>query len=113
MLYWYDRYDEFTKDRLYWPRIGEDEIASAVQSHAPDRAVAIWQKLAEQLIAQVNTGAYEQAAGYLRKAGPVMSRQKKEKQWQEYLQDLRETHARKRRLMEIMDELEGKPIVKN
>lgn len=109
VLHWYD---ELLKNRDWWHEVDEDEIAMAVQSHAPDRAVVIWKKLAEKLIVRVKTSAYEEAATYLRRAGKVMTRQKKEKQWHEYLRDLRETHARKRRLMEIMDSLDGKPIVK-
>jgi uncharacterized Zn finger protein len=50
VLYWYDKRPQ--------KRIGlfsgdEDDIATAIQTHAPDRAVDIWKKLAENLIAQV------------------------------------------------------------
>ncbi len=108
VLRWYDR---LPQERFGWYGVDEDEIATAVQTHAPDRAVAIWQKKAERLIAQVKPSAYQEAAKYLRKAGAVMARQKEKEQWDEYLLDLRETHARKRRLMEILDGLEGKPII--
>ena len=50
-------------------RVDEDAIATAVQAHAPDRAVAIWKNKAERLIAQVKPSAYQEAAKYLRKAG--------------------------------------------
>jgi len=110
VLHWYDWP---SKNRLGWRGVDDDEIAEAVQTHAPDRAVAIWQKKAERLIAQVKPSAYQQAAKYLRKAAPVMARQKKKKQWDDYLRGLRETHARKRRLMEILDGLDGEPIVKS
>ena len=109
VLRWYDRPP---KNRLGWRGVDDDEIAEAVQTHAPDRAVAIWKKKAEGLIARVQPSAYQQAAKYLRKAAPVMVRQKKKKQWDDYLRGLRETHARKRRLMEILDGLDGEPIVK-
>ena len=108
VLHWYDR---LLEKRPGWHGVDEDEIAVAVQVHAPDRAVALWKKKAEGLIAQVKPSAYQEAARYLRKAGSVMAQQKKKKQWDEYLRGLKEMHARKRRLMEILDDLDGKPIV--
>ncbi len=109
VLYWYDL---LLKGGFGWYGVDEDEIAATVQSHAPDRAVEIWKKKAERLIAEVKPKAYQEAARYLRKAGLVMKRQKKSKQWNQYIQDLRQQHARKIRLMEVLDGLQGKPIVK-
>jgi uncharacterized Zn finger protein len=106
-------YDQRPKERFGWYAVDEEAIAAAVQAHAPVRAVAIWQNKAEQLIAQVKPSAYHKAAGYLRKAAKVMLREKKPAEWQSYLKQLREQHFRKRRLIEILDGLEGKPIVKN
>ena len=41
-----------------------------------------------------------------------MSKENKPAQWDQYLRSLREAHARKRRLIEILDGLDGKPIMK-
>ncbi|MHB1382087.1 MAG: SWIM zinc finger family protein [Thermoleophilia bacterium] len=109
VLRWYDR---LPQKRSGWHGVDEDEIAAAVQTHAPDRAVAIWQKKAEGLIAQVKPSAYQEAAQYLRKAGSVRARRQEKEQWNKYLQQLREMHARKLRLMAILDGLDGKPIMK-
>ena len=76
------------------------------------RSVAIWQQMAEQWIAQVKPKAYQQAGGYLRKAAGVMEKKGNQKQWQKYLQNLREKHARKTRLMEVLDSLEGVTVIK-
>jgi len=105
-------YDQLPQKRFGWHTVDEDEIAAAVQTHAPDRAVAIWKKKAEELIAKVKPSAYLEAAKYLRKAEAVMARRQEKEQWEKYLQELRERHARKPRLMEIMDGLDEKPIVK-
>lgn len=105
-------YDHRPKGRFGFLGVDEDAIATAIQAHAPDRAVAIWTKKAERLIAQVKPDAYQEAVKYLRKAGEVMSKQNKQAQWDQYLGSLREAHARKRRLLEILDGLEGKPILK-
>jgi uncharacterized Zn finger protein len=106
-------YDQRPKDRFGWYGADEDAIAAAVQAHAPDRAVAIWQNRAERLIAQVKPSAYHKAAGYLRKAAKVMLREKKAAEWESYLKELRQQHFRKYRLIEILDGLDGKPIVRN
>jgi uncharacterized Zn finger protein len=105
-------YDQRPKGRFGWYGVDQDAIATAVQAHAPDRAVAIWKNKAERLIAQVKPSAYQEAAKYLQKAAKVMRRGKKLPEWESYLKELREQHLRKRRLIEILDGVEGKPIVK-
>ena len=105
-------YDHRPKGHFGFFEIGEDAIATAVQAHAPERAVAIWKNQAERLIAQVQPRAYQEAVKYLRKAGEVMSTRKQQAEWDQYLESLRKAHARKRRLMEILDGLQGKPIMK-
>ncbi|MBW2631613.1 MAG: SWIM zinc finger domain-containing protein [Deltaproteobacteria bacterium] len=109
VLHWYD---QRPKDRFGGYGVDGGVIATAIQDYAPDRAVAIWKDKAERLIAQVKPSAYREAAKYLRKAGVVMSKQKKQAQWDQYLRSLRDAHARKSRLIEILDSLDGKPIVK-
>ena len=105
-------YDQRPKNRFGWYGVDQDAIATAVQAHSPDRAVTIWQDKAEGLIAQVKPKAYQEAVKYLRKAAKVMCRGKKSAAWEIYLKALREQHLRKRRLMEILDGLDDKPIIK-
>lgn len=109
VLYWYDR---LPKKRYGWYGVDDDAIAAAVQTHAPDRAVAIWKNKAERLIAQVKPKAYQEAGKYLRKAAKVMIKESKRKEWDRYLKSLREHHARKIRLMEVLDSLDDKPIIR-
>lgn len=68
--------------------------------------------MAEQLIAQVSPGAYRNAMPYLRKAAKVMAAEKKEDQWLQYMDKLRKEHIRKRRLIELLDCMDNKPIIK-
>jgi uncharacterized Zn finger protein len=109
VLYWYD---QLPKKRYGWYGVDDDAIATAVQTHAPDRAVAIWNNKAEQLIAQVKPKAYQEAGKYLRKAARVMAKEKKQEEWGRYLKSLREYHARKIRLIEVLDGIDDKPIIK-
>ncbi len=108
VLYWYERLPE---NRLGWFGLDEDRIATAVETHAPDRAVAIWQHKAERLIAQTKPRSYEEAGRFLRKAARVMARAGKQRQWVQYLHSLRQTHARKRRFMQVLDGLSDKAII--
>jgi uncharacterized Zn finger protein len=109
VLYWYD---QLPKKRYGGYGVDDDEVATAVQTHAPDRAVSIWKRKAEQLIAQVKPKAYQEAGKYLRKAANVMDKQSKQAEWNRYLQNLKEQHARKIRLREVLDSLDDNPILK-
>ena len=71
--------------------------------------MAIWKKKAERLISPVQRQAYPEAAKYLQKAAELSRQQQTQAEWQQYLRGLRKTHARKRRRLEILDRLEGKP----
>lgn len=105
-------YDQRPKGHRYEFDLLEDAVATAVESHAPDRAVAIWKSKAERAIALVKPSAYNEAAAYLRKAAKVMVRERKEAEWSRYLTGLRMEHVRKRRLIEVLDTLSARPIVK-
>ncbi len=107
VLYWYDRRP---KSQSGWLGLDEDRIASAIETHAPDRALAIWRTKAENLIALTKPRAYEEAVRYLRKAGAIMTREGRQPEWAQYLQDLRARHARKTRLLQVLNRLSGKRI---
>ena len=109
VLFWFD---QTQKNRRCWVGIGDDRIATAIQDHAPERSVAIWKTIAEGLINQTKPSAYEQAASYLRKVEKNMQFQKKQSEWIQYLNNLREKHAKKRRFIEILDKSDSRPIIK-
>ncbi len=109
ILDWYDRLAE---KQYMLNATTDDRIAAAVADYAPERAVSIWQKMAESEIAVVKPKAYKVAARYLRRAERVMVKQKKSADWEQYLQELRRIHARKRRFIEILNRLEKKLIIK-
>lgn len=104
---WYD-HDSRTKAE-HWLRDFslDDQVADAIVSTHPERAVAIWKDLAENLIALVKPRAYQDAVPYLRQARDVLSRSGREGEWQEYLAALRQQNKRRPRCMEELDRLEG------
>jgi uncharacterized Zn finger protein len=94
-----------------WGSIRDDQIAEAIVESYPEQAVDIWKKLAEASIAQTQTRAYEQASGYLRKLQNLLNELGRAHEWQSYLTDLRQVNKRKRRLLELLDDLEGRRII--
>lgn len=110
VLHWYDQVPE---GRVAWFGIDDDSVAAAIEAHAPHRAVEIWQIKARRLIEQGKPGALQEAVKCLRRIGAVMEREKKKEIWRKYLNDLRRVHQRNRRLVELLDGLEGRPIVQN
>jgi uncharacterized Zn finger protein len=112
ILRWYD-YRRSKKDDFWtWHGYREDHIAGAVAHQYPDRALTIWKGLAETQIAQTNPSAYETASGYLRKVRECLKKQKRESAWKDYLSKLRQANTRKSKLLQILDRLEGHPIIK-
>jgi uncharacterized Zn finger protein len=110
VLRWYDR--RIRASHGYFPGSGEDRVAQAVKDHAPERAVAIWRELSEGLIAETKPSAYLEAAKFLRRAGDVMTGSGRRDEWTRYMSGLKEKNVRKRRLLEILDGLDGKPILR-
>jgi len=108
VLFWYD---QLQNSKHSWIGVGDDRIAAAIEDYAPERSVSIWKAIAEDLINKTKPSAYEQAASYLRKAERIMKREKKQSQWNQYLNSLREGHARKRRFIEILDQSDSKSII--
>jgi uncharacterized Zn finger protein len=114
VIRWYDYYLSHRRKvsgfgtRSWLP---EDRIAEAIAEAFPERAIAIWKKLAESQIAQTQPGAYQQAAVYLTNMRRLSRQTRKEEEWKSYIAGLRSANIRKRRLLEVLDGLTGKPII--
>lgn len=94
------------------PGVGKGrEVAAAVAATHPDVTLAIWQELVITRIKLVKPSAYEEAAVYLRKMRTVYQQTERLGEWQELIRRLRVEHKAKRRLMEVLDGLEGKRII--
>lgn len=109
VLRWYDARQPSGADFYQVPAL-DDEVAEAVAQMRPDRAVAIWKRLAEGLIAQTLTRAYESALTYLRKVRRVLAAQGRADEWRAYVADLRAANARKRKLVELLDRMD-RPVI--
>ncbi len=92
------------------PYAHSDSLATAVAGTFPERAVEIWQRSAEAMIARTKPAAYAEAMTPLKKIRDLLGETGKEQVWNDYLAGIRKRHRRKRRLMEMLDNLEGKPV---
>jgi uncharacterized Zn finger protein len=107
VLFWYDQIEA---KKQGWSGV-DDEVADAIQNYDPQRAISIWKRRAESYIQQANPGAYEQAAGYLKKAEKLHSTPDQKAEWRQYIDSLKTVHARKRRLIELLDRSGSRPII--
>jgi uncharacterized Zn finger protein len=89
----------------------DDRIAEAIADAYPDRAIAIWKATIEAQLKHAEVRAYETAAIYLRKVRSTLKKRGQEQEWKQYLATLRQANLRRPRLVEILDSLEGRPIV--
>lgn len=110
VLYWYDlgRNSRGTRGWYGYGSHHADRIAQAVQASHPERAIAIWQSIAEKLIAETKVSSYQSASEYLCKLKPVMA-----ESWRDYILQLRDANKRKPRCVEILNGLLGHSILES
>lgn len=90
-----------------WGYSVDETLANAVATSHPDVAVEIWRSISERLIGQVKPKAYLEASKYLRKVRKVFEQNKRLEEWSAVINDLRVRHKAKRRLMEVLNELDN------
>ena len=106
VLRWYDHEH---RDKGEFELFGfslDTEVAEAVRSTHPDRAIAIWKKTAEEHIARVQASGYEAAAPYLQKVRNAFTQTGRNQDWEAYLASLRKQNTRRPRCLEVLDRLE-------
>ncbi len=117
-----DRPDDVLRwhDRLGAPRrIGPwrtDEasicVARAVSATHPERAIEIYRSAAEGLIERKDPDAYVEAGRLLGCVRDLLHAMGRSSEWGRVVAGIRESHRRKRRLMEVLDGLEKKPLAR-
>lgn len=111
VLRWHDRLVSRGRSR-FRPADGEGlRVARAVASAHPERAIQIYHAAAERLIECAKPDAYGEAGELLRCVRDLLRTSKRSSEWPGMISELREAHRRKRRLMEVLDGLEGQPSV--
>lgn len=111
ILKWYDIHSQKNQFSWDWEGRLDDKVANVVVKHYPDKAITIWKKLADSHIARKKLSGYIKAAEYIRKIQEILKKEGRSNEWASYLAKLRVENARKRRLLEILDSISGKPII--
>jgi uncharacterized Zn finger protein len=112
VLRWYDAPKAKRENYWGWDGYQEVSIAEAVVDHYPDRALEIWKNLAERQIALTKPKAYGAASEYLKKVRDLLKKLKREDEWKSYLSKLRQANTKKGSLLEVLDRLDRRPIIK-
>ncbi|MBM4144192.1 MAG: hypothetical protein FJ225_11465 [Lentisphaerae bacterium] len=92
----------------YWQDHQGEAVAAAVQETHPDAALAIWLRMAKAQIAMTKPAAYQTAGACLAKMQAVYRRTGRTAEWDRLITALRAENARKPRMIEVLDGLEGK-----
>jgi uncharacterized Zn finger protein len=113
VLRWYDRLTGEAGGRYLDWGVGAlaGRVADAVADTYPERAMELYRQTAAGHIAHASPSGYEAALPPLRKLRDLLGRLGRADEWSRYLHELRQTHRRKRRLMEVLDRLENRRIV--
>jgi len=81
------------------------ELARKREQDHPEDALAVYQSLVEPTIMRMNNDAYRAAAGFAKKAGKLLKQLGRGDEWNEYLNNLRANHRRKRNLIVLLRDL--------
>jgi uncharacterized Zn finger protein len=111
VLRWHDRLAPRGRSSFWRSDNADLRVARGVSSAHPERAIEIYRTAAERLVERAKPDAYVEAGGLLRRVRDLLHASKRSSEWPAVLAELRESHRRKRRLMEVLDGLEGQPIV--
>lgn len=116
VLQWYDKMCAQRKTSPYgdtWngPGAHADFVAEAVAKSHPQRSLEIYRQRVEQNLKSTGVSAYESVAAYLRKMRPIMRSIDGENDWKQLVEDIQIRYRNRPRLMEILDRLEGRPIL--
>lgn len=111
VLLWHDR---LQAEESWQPGFAPSAlaVAQAVAEEFPDRAVELYVQEAESHIQLKSKPDYASAGRILQHVRRILTESKRTAEWRTLIDDVRETHRRKPRLMEVLDGLEGRPVMR-
>ena len=117
VLIWFDRRESATQlaSHQRHGRAFRDDamVAKAVENTHPERAIEIYERLANAIAAETNSKTYPQAGAYLKQIRLLLMKLGRQDDWLAVVSEFRTVNRRKRRLMEVVDSIEGLPIIKS
>ncbi len=85
-------------------------IAEARDAKHPEDAVAIYQARLDNIVKQANNRAYDEAAALVTRIRDLMRRTKQEKEFADWLEDVRARHKAKRNFMQRLTQYIREPL---
>lgn len=98
-------------ERMHWRRDIAQRIADAGLDSRPDISRQLLEQIVESWIDEVRVKSYQQAAQVLRQLQAVCLQHHWQAAFNAFVKRLRERHAAKQRMLEILDEVEASPPV--
>jgi Family of unknown function (DUF6880) len=96
---WREAQEGGCSDRLWL------ELAALREKNHPEDALDIYRAQIEPLVNRRDNQAYEQAAGYVRKARDLMKRLGRDEEFAVYLEGIRKAHKPKRNFMALLNQI--------
>ncbi|MBN1900626.1 SWIM zinc finger domain-containing protein [Candidatus Sumerlaeota bacterium] len=82
-------------------------VAEFIKDSYPDIALQIWRDLVDSLLSYSDVSNYHEAKRHLEKMKPVYEKENRQGEWRELLTQLRQQNKHRRRMIEVLDSLEG------
>ena len=113
IIKWYDMKQSKADGRFLYFRAPDDDVAEAIKSEYPKRAIQMWQAIAQGNINQISPKGYDAAEPFLKKIKKLMHQNKMHTDWKAYMAALRKENQRRPRCMQVLSRVAnaGKPIV--
>jgi uncharacterized Zn finger protein len=115
VLRWFDTWRTAAKGQRAGWHFGADsyadKVASAVAESHPERALEVYRGCIDQNLTQASVAAYETVAAYLKKMRPILKSLDRGWEWNELVTEIRTNYRNRPRFMEILDQLEARPIL--
>lgn len=115
VLLWFDRRKAAGSSTFHrWlgqPRRDDARVAKGVEAAHPQRAIEIYLRLAQGVAAETKPKLYPEAGAHLKRVKSLLRKSGRGGDWSTIIGEFRSANHRKRRLMEVLDGIEGKPIV--
>jgi len=114
IIKWYDLKQSQKNRSSFYSSVSNTQIAEAVKSLYPERAIQIWKGIAQANIDQASPRGYDAAEPFLKKIKSLMKTHKMDTQWNTLMATLCEQNKRRPRCMAVLHrvELGEKPIFK-
>jgi len=115
ILHWFDKLRVASERPGSWGRATSfiDRVATAVVSTHPERAIEFYRAGLDESLVPAHQSSYEAAINFLKKLRPIYDGLGRVAEWTVLVASTREANKRRRRFIELLDQLAARPIVES